>query len=701
VKFFKWFSKDRARGGSSPERRLLFVIGGASHNWRGPGLELYRLDRAFRASVDRADETVQDLLQLSPTAMFNGDWTARSPEEQRRSDILSMGLLHIGMIDHWIDQGVAPDGLLGLSLGEVGAAYASGAIDWPTAIRIYCALAAHVDARSDEHILYVVDADPAAALDLCATAPGPVHFAGEAEPGKSALLTRARHGPDVGAHLRARTAIAAEHPTKWPYHVPGAFDTAGAAAALAGMSWRTPHKPVYLASLGRKVVAEDDLGALHWPTMGAAAYLLAGASRAAFADGFNLMVNIGNASIGSWVLAAAPAGADVLRFDATPTDPGERAWERPVEAVRAVHAPARPEPRSRHDLAAPEALDDPFAAYERLRAGGPVQFLPRQNFWIVLGYDAVETALRDTSGLSNRVYARVGPVLMAEDPPGHLLTRRAVSHIFSPAELQGHAQAVCEAAAGLIRPGFDLVADYARPVAQAAARRLLAIPPSAAPLFADAAERYREGDWDIGAYVDRLDEIAPAAGALPELMARGEGRLDGERGRQLVRFLWMAATETSERVIVRSVLALLHDADLRARIRADRSLLTAFVDEVIRLYPPELMVPRTTTAQVRLGDAEIPAGQHVMLCLAAANRDPARFANPEALQLDRGAPPHLSLGAGIHKCSGTALSRVVVVAALDTLLAGAPGLRATEPLDRLSYFSTLTVKTPRRLLVAQ
>jgi cytochrome P450 len=697
VNFLRRLKGPAASRAPEPRRRLLFVLGGASHNWRGPGRELYRAEPAFREAIDPADTLVRARLGFSSTAMFSGEWTARSPEEQRRSDLLNMGLLHLGLIDLWAAKGIRPDGLLGLSLGEVGSAYASGAIDRPTAFRIYCAIAAHIDARSDEHILFVVEAGADAALALCAASPAPVHFAGEPVPGNSALLAPVRHGDEVRAWLGRGAVMLDEHSTKWPYHVPtGAFDERGCAAELAGMAWRSPELPVYLASLGRRTTSGDGLGGGHWASMCADPYFLAGASRAAFDDGFDLIVNIGTASIGEWVAAAAPAGADVRRFDATPGGPGAQAWKSPLKAIAALHPPAPPV-----DPVSAGIPADPFLSFERLRAAGPVQFLPQQNFWIVLGYDEVEAALRDTGRLSNSAYARVGPVLMAQDPPDHLHVRRLLSTLFAPAQTARYVGSVRDSAAGLIGGRFDLVAGYARPLAQAVAFDLLSIPPSAEPLFRDAAEHYQERGRDIGAYVERLDAVAGEAGLLREILSRADGLLTEERGRQLVRFLWMAATETSERAIVRAMLVLLRDPALRARIEEDPSRIEPFVDEVLRLYPPEMMVPRKTAAPVRLGGADIPAGHHVMLCLAAANRDPACFDEPAAIRLDRPPGRHLSFGAGIHKCSGTAMSRPIVVAALEALLRGAPSLRADEPLGELGYYSTITVHTPRRLLVAQ
>ena len=701
MSFFARLKEQLLRRGPA-QRRLLFVFGGASHNWRGPGQELYSTQPVFRAAVDAAESAVRASLGFSVGAMFRGEWSPSSEEEQRRSDIISMGLLHIGLADLWTAHGVAPEGALGLSLGEVSAAYVAGAIDRSTAIRIYCAIAGHVDARADEHILFVAETAADAAQTLCVAAPAPLYFAGETAPGNASLLTPAPHGEEIRAYLRGRAAILAEHPTKWPYHVPtDAFDPKAAAAELAGMAAKRPDIPVYLASLGRRVADQDRLGPHHWTAMVAGSYFLAGASRAAFDDGFDLLLNIGTASIGQWVDAGAPPGADVRRFDATPGHAGPMAWKLSLDAVKTLHTPppaVRPPPV---DLAAPEVLANPFPTYERLRAGAAVQFLPRQNFWIVLGYDDVKAAFKNTEQLSNRSYAKVGPVLMAQDPPEHLAVRRLLSDLFAPVQIARQVEEVERVAEGLIGSRFDLVTGFARPLAEALACYLLRIPASASPGYRRAAQRYQEQDVDIEAYVQHLDALAAESGLLSELLQRGDDVLTEDRGRQLIRFLWMAATETIERVIVRAMLVLFEDGALRDRIEEDPGLLEAFVDEVIRLYPPEMMVPRTTIAPVRLGGVKIAAGQHVMLSLAAANRDPARFEEPAAIRLDRPLGRHLSFGAGIHKCSGTAMSGPVLRAALKTLLDTAPRLQPAEPLHELSYYNTMAYNRPRRLLVAQ
>jgi cytochrome P450 len=146
------------------------------------------------------------------------------------------------------------------------------------------------------------------------------------------------------------------------------------------------------------------------------------------------------------------------------------------------------------------------------------------------------------------------------------------------------------------------------------------------------------------------------------------------------------------------VLRLVEQPELQERIAADRALLPLFIDEVLRLHPPELLVPRLTRQDVTIGGADIPAGALVHICVAAANRDPAMFDAPDRLRLDRPARRHFAFGSGIHHCVGAPLARRIVAAALGALL-DAGRLRALEPLDGLAMFTSLTAHAPLKLAV--
>lgn len=352
------------------------------------------------------------------------------------------------------------------------------------------------------------------------------------------------------------------------------------------------------------------------------------------------------------------------------------------------------------DLGAQPALHDPFAAYEALRESGPVHYLPKHDFWIALSHAAVKEALERPDLYSNIPYADVDAVLLAADPPRHTAVRKLVGPLFS-AETMTRVERVAETeAAARLHREFDAVGGYSLPVSRAAAADLLGFNAATAAAVEAAAEAAQAEPDPVGALIRALDRLAERSALFPDLLDRGSGLVDETEVRSLIRLLWLAATTTTERVISRAILCLLQEPATRAALAGDRSLIGPYLEEVMRLYPPELTVPRRTRGDAVLAATRIPAGAEVRLCVAAANRDPAVYPDPSALRLDRATKQHFAFGGGAHRCLGAALARRVGAAALGAVLDRAPNLRPAEPLDRIGWFASETALAPTRLLVA-
>jgi cytochrome P450 len=351
------------------------------------------------------------------------------------------------------------------------------------------------------------------------------------------------------------------------------------------------------------------------------------------------------------------------------------------------------------DLAAAEVLRDPFPVYAALRRAGPVHYLPHHDFWLVVGYDAVGEAFERRDIFSSAPYEDIDRVLLAADAPGHLPVRRLVSRHFSADALNRLTATAAGAAAALVAPSFDAVEGYGVPISRAVAADLIGFDAATIAEIVEAARQAATMAEGLDLLIRTLDAVADRAAIFRMLGEQSAGTLaDGEL-RSLIRLLWLAATTTTERVIARSVLRLLQHADIRAAVAADRALVGPFIEEVMRLHPPEHMVPRRTVRPVDLAGTAIPTGADVRLCVGAANRDPTQFEDPDSLRLDRGSRLHFAFGAGIHRCLGAPLTRRVVAAAVDALLARAPDFSALEPLDSLDMFATPAALTPRRLLI--
>lgn len=150
--------------------------------------------------------------------------------------------------------------------------------------------------------------------------------------------------------------------------------------------------------------------------------------------------------------------------------------------------------------------------------------------------------------------------------------------------------------------------------------------------------------------------------------------------------LLFAGFETTVNLIGNGVFALLNHPEQRARLQAsvaagETGLLTTAVEELLRYDGPvELATWRFATSPLSIGGVDIPVGDPVLVVLAAADRDPARFDQPDTMDLARRDNPHLGFGHGIHYCIGAPLARLEGQRALATLLTRLPDLRlAAEP----------------------
>lgn len=371
-----------------------------------------------------------------------------------------------------------------------------------------------------------------------------------------------------------------------------------------------------------------------------------------------------------------------------------------IDRMRRWLFPLRPVICDGPDLGAPEALRNPFAVYEMLRRTGVVHYLPRQAFWIVLGYEEVREVCSQPEVFSNSPYADIDAVLIGRDPPAHTAVRRLIAQQFSPAVLDRVTARVVQGVAPLLKCRFDAVNDFAVPLAATLAADLAGFDEQASALILAAQEAALTTANPIRTFVRSLDELADRAAVFPILLRDGKDFLDEAQARSLVRFLWLAGTTTIQRAIAQSILCLLQSPALLSRVQADPALTPDLLEEVLRLHPPEHLIPRRTTRATELAGVTIPAGALVQLCLAAANRDPREFADAGILRLDRDRNRHLSFGIGVHHCSGTALARRIIPGVITTLLGNAPRLHAAEPLDSVQYFSTHATFTPSRLMVA-
>ncbi|MFJ6948114.1 cytochrome P450 [Streptomyces wuyuanensis] len=324
---------------------------------------------------------------------------------------------------------------------------------------------------------------------------------------------------------------------------------------------------------------------------------------------------------------------------------------------------------------------DPYPYYEKLREAGPVHEVVSpygDRVWLVVGHEEARAALADprlskspgTLGLKMLDEELIGPYLLVLDPPDHTRLRRLVSREFTARRVEAlrpRVRAITDELVGAMLPAgrADLVDALAFPLPITVICELLGVPAADRDRFRawsteivapTAADRERAAVEELAAYLDELIEdkrcSRPADDLLSALLrtrAQDGDRLSAAELRAMAYLLLVAGHETTVNLISNGIRALLRHPDQLAALRTDFGLLDGAVEEMLRYDGPvETATMRFTTEPVRYGDTVVPAGEPVLVGLAAADRDPARFPGPDRFDIRRtataGGQGHLAFG---------------------------------------------------------
>lgn len=381
-------------------------------------------------------------------------------------------------------------------------------------------------------------------------------------------------------------------------------------------------------------------------------------------------------------------------------------------------------------------LTDPWPTYRRIAGDGPVQhvsYADGTKVWLITGYEAARTLLDDPrvskdiralrkalpDKLSLPMRLSLNEHMLNTDPPDHTRLRRLVNKAFTPrnvVRMRATVERVADAMADAMGDAgeVDLIDAFAFPLPIAVISELLAVPHE---------DRSRMRDWsrafvsevptavlerasrEFTAYLSELiDRKRAALGTdlLSELVRASEegDQLSMQEVINMAYLLLIAGHETTVSLISNAVYSLLtHPAEL-AKLRADPKLLPGAVEEVLRYESPIHMATlRFTVAPVTIGGVTIPPGEFLHISLPAANRDAAKFREPDTFDINRDARGHIAFGHGIHFCVGAPLARLEGEIALRTLLGRFSKLELAATGPELRWRSSVLVHTLRTLPV--
>jgi cytochrome P450 len=350
-----------------------------------------------------------------------------------------------------------------------------------------------------------------------------------------------------------------------------------------------------------------------------------------------------------------------------------------------------------------ELEEDPHALLARLREREPVSWLPALDGWLVTRRDLAMQVMRDASTFTVddprfSTGQVVGPSMLTLDGDTHRRHRDPFAGPFRLAPVRERFTAlVTEEAERLIEAiepagAAELRRRLAGPLAVAVVARALGLEnadtgavlgwydrivaavteiTSGRPLSADGRDAYAALSAAIAPALQREPGDSLLAAAASEA-----GGLEPERVISNAAVLLFGGIETTEGMIANAILHLLSNPEQYALVKSDRELLPNAIEESLRLEPAAAVVDRYATADVELAGAAIGRGELVRVSIAAANRDPTVFPDPDRFDVRRtNASRHLAFAHGPHVCIGMHLARLEAHAAVDQLLRRLPALR--------------------------
>ncbi len=373
---------------------------------------------------------------------------------------------------------------------------------------------------------------------------------------------------------------------------------------------------------------------------------------------------------------------------------------------------------------------DPFPIYRELQANDPVQWSDTWNCWVVTRYDEVRTCLQDAkrfsnvgriTGLFHRLFdadqlTQLKPLvdhyshgLINIDPPGHTRIRRLLHAVFRPSTIsryQDFAQNFVDNVLAKTLPTgrLTVVRDLAQPLPVHVIARLFGVPVGDVPLFTawsagivafmqspsptlEICLCSQQALLDLRAYLRNgiaERQKTPRDDVLSLMVhARSEGdALTEDEILGTAVTILLGGHETTTRLLTTTLWELCRYPDQQDLLRANPDLMESAVEEFLRFAGPFHRDQRVVAIDTEVGSKSVRKGDFILMMLAAANRDPAQFPEPDKFDLARKPNRHVAFGFGPHICLGAPLARLEIGIAVGSILKATKTIKATDqPVD--------------------
>ncbi|MFO7662582.1 MAG: cytochrome P450 [Chloroflexota bacterium] len=396
------------------------------------------------------------------------------------------------------------------------------------------------------------------------------------------------------------------------------------------------------------------------------------------------------------------------------------------------------------DLGAPDIRRNPYPLYQRLRREDPVTFVEETYYgptWLVTRYEDIVALLNDPRFSSDRrnladdgdrlnqwwmpkIFRALMDSMVLVDDPDHFRLRNLVHKAFTPRmirRLEPRIEAISHELLDAVanQEVVDLIAAFALPLPLTVISEMMGVPEEDRLKFHKWSASFLDLSFDkplellpqlpnafqmnrFFKQLIRMRQRQPADDLITALVQAEEAgdRLSEDELVAMLFLLLLAGHETTVNLIGNGTLALLENPTQLAKLRERPELMDCAVEELLRFTNPvESLAPRYALEDVELGGHHIARGETLLLAIASANRDEAKFEQPQELDIERHPNKHVAFGLGIHYCLGAPLARLEGQVAFKVLLDRCPHLALAVPSEKLEWRRSATVRGLKALPV--
>jgi cytochrome P450 len=674
--------------------QMLFLFGGRNDGWPTIGRDFYAKDLVFKQTIIECNTILVDAGGSEILSYFEGPVNSTYFEDETKFTCITA--IQIATTVIYNNAGIYPNAVMGVSLGETGAAFAAGALSMKEALLLSLSYVSIHKQVKVEYIIFFVKLDIESASILCKNSPvwAEVIYEDDAD---STLITC--HQDDIlelETYLKAQEILYKKVSKKnlWPYH--SSKMTATKSMILETNKGIKP-KPLkcdfYSPTLGKVIPKNSIISPEYWLELPCGPVLVHRTLQAATVNGYKIFFQAGPPALSGRQFAAS-ATANIKVFNSSESNVEEIThFINTKNAISQIKLQPTSVLKNEEDFFEEYRTNfnvnvgAPQISYEYLRKFGPIHYLPQHQAWIVLNYDDIELVLKEPALYSSKLLREYDPILLGADPEVHKVIRTLLQPLFSPAVINEMGQFTSIIAEQMLnelceQDEFDFVKDYSDPLSLLVLCNFFGLSSEDANRMLD----YTGKNYHDPLYWQRLEEFFKEQfniceltkedclwGKLRNLVASNQFTFPDAIS--LLRIVWTAGMATTSALISTSVNIALNNISLAEHISTDEKLISKFIEECLRLQTPLSAIYRITTAPTVLSGKELPINTVILLHLKSGMTDPIHYAEGLEFSISRPAKRHLAFGTGIHQCIGMGIARAEARSALQVVTANLAVLR--------------------------